>query len=203
MNKGGTPLAAATIACLLGASQMANATLLPSENVSLASRDKAAIAQLACDRLLTKNDALDAIRLLDTNQIHVEVTCESFGLIEGLPLLKVAKCDNTTGRWTCSGADAVRLHLVGREVVLSYDSPINFEIVLELANYAASVRSFNGRDVAAHISGRCYLRDGGSVPFEGAVSFDFGCGGWSGTITKDCGGERCRLFFTQWTEFIV
>ena len=202
MNKNGVSLAAATITCLLG-SQLANSTLLPSEQVSLAARDKAAIALLACNRPLGKKDVLDAIRLLETKQIHVEVTCESHGLIENFPMLKVANCENTTGRWTCSGADAVRLQLVGREVVLSYDPRIDFETVLELANYAASVRSYNGRDVAAYISGRCFLGDGSSVPFEGAVSFNFGCGGWSGTITKDCGGERCRLFFTQWEEFIV
>jgi hypothetical protein len=202
MNKSVFSLAAAAITCLLG-SQLANSTLLPSEQVSLATRDKAAIALLACNRPLAKDDVLDAIRLLETPQVLVEVTCESYGLIDSLPLLKVANCENTTGRWTCSGADAVRLQLVGREVVLSYDSRIKLETVLELANYAASVRAYNGREVAAYISGQCYLRDGQSVPFEGALSFNFGCGDWSGTITKDCGGEKCRLFFTQWEESIV
>ena len=78
--------------------------------------------------------------------------------------------------------------------MLSYDSRIDLETILEVANYAASVRSFNGYDVAAHINGRCYVGDGKSVPFEGAVSFSFGCDGWDGTITKDCGGAQCRLF---------
>ena len=203
MNKSRIPTAAATIACLLGASQQSHSTLLPSERVSLATRDKSAIAPLACTRPLTKNDVFDAVHLLDTSQIYVEVTCESSGLIEGLPALKVANCDNTTGRWACRNADAVRLQLVGREVVLSYDSHIDLKTVLEIANYAASVRLFNGHDVAAAIAGRCYVGDGRSVPFDGAVSFNFGCNDWSGSITKDCGGEKCRLFFTQFAEFIV
>ena len=106
--------------------------LLPSEHVSLATRDRFAIAQLACSRPLAKNDAMDAMRLLETNQIYVEVTCESSGLIESLPSLKVADCDNITGRWTCRSADAVKLQLVGREVFLSYDSRIDFKTVLRL-----------------------------------------------------------------------
>ena len=203
MNKSGIPIASATIVCIVTASQLAHATLLPSEDVSLATRDKSAIALLACNRPLAKSDALNAIRLLETNQIYVEVTCGSFSLIEGIPALKVANCDNTSGRWRCTSADAVRLQLVGKEVVLSYDSRLDFATVLEIANYAASVRLFNGSDVAAHIDGRCYVGDGRSVPFEGAVSFNFACGSWSGTITKDCGGETCRLFFAQWAEFIV
>src|SRR5688572_1634720 len=99
MNKSGIALVAATIACLLG-SQLANSTLLPSERVSLATRDKTAIALLACNRPLTKNDVLDAIRLLGTEEIQVEVTCEPHGFMQSLPLLKVANCENTTGRWT-------------------------------------------------------------------------------------------------------
>jgi hypothetical protein len=203
MNKSGIPIGVATLLWLLAASPLAHSTLLPSERVSLATRDKSAIALLACNRPLAKDDALDAIRLLETNQIYVSVTCESLGLIDGLPSLKVADCDNTTGRWTCRAADAVRLRLAGREVVLSYDSRIDFKTIREVTDYAASVRSFNGHDVAAHIYGRCYVGDGSSVPFAGAVSFNFGCEGWDGTITKDCGGERCRLFFTQFSEFIV
>jgi hypothetical protein len=203
MIKSGNPIAAASIACLLGASQPAHSTLLPSERVSLATRDKSAIALLACARPLTKNDSFDAVHILETRQVFVDVTCESSGLIEGLPSLKIASCDNTTGLWACRTADAVKLQLVGREVVLSYDHRIDFETVLEIANYAATVRSFNGHDVAAAISGRCYVGDGRSVPFEGAVSFNLGCNDWSATITKDCGGEKCRLFFTQFFEFIV
>src|SRR4029453_18585296 len=107
MNRSGIPIAAALIVCLIGASPLAQSTLLPSEEVSLATRDRSAIALLACKRPLATSDALDAIRLLEANQIYVEVTCESFGLINGLPSLKVANCDHTTGRWTCSSADAV------------------------------------------------------------------------------------------------
>jgi hypothetical protein len=149
------------------------------------------------------NDELQAIRLLDTQQIYVDVTCEPFGHIRGFPALKVASCDNTKGHWACSTEGAVRLQLAGREVVLSYDSRIRIETVLEIAEYAASVRSFYGHDVAAYIAGRCHISDGKSVPFEGAVSFSFGCNGWTGAITKDCGGGKCRLYFTQFSEFIV
>ena len=203
MNKSGTLIATATIAGLLLGSRAAHATLIPSEPVRLATRDKSAIALLACDRPLTKSDELEAIRLLDTQQIYVDVTCEPFGHIRGFPALKIASCDNITGHWACSTEGAVRLQLAGREVVLSYDSRIDFEAVLEIAEYAASVRSFNGHDVAAYIGGRCYVSDGKSVPFEGAVSFNFGCDGWVGAITKDCGGGNCRLYFTQFSEFIV
>jgi hypothetical protein len=203
MNKSRIPTAVATIACLLGSTQVAHSILIPSEQVSLATRDKAAIVLLACNRPLTKNDVLDARRILESKQIYVDVTCEPFGLIEDLPTLKIANCDNITGRWACSSADAARLRLMGREVLLSYDTRIDFKAALEIAHFAVSVRSFNGNDVAARIDGRCHVGDGKSVPFDGAVSFDFGCDGWSGTITKDCGGEECRLFFTQFAEFIV
>jgi hypothetical protein len=202
MNKSVTPLTAAAIACLC-ASNLAHGTLLPSERVSLATPDKAKIALLACNRPLSKKDAMNAIRLLETSQIYVDVTCESFARVDVYPSLKVASCDNTTGRWACRSSEAIIVPLVGREVLLSYDSSIDVKTVLEVANYVASVRSFNGRDVAAHISGSCRVGDGKSIPFEGAVSFTFGCEDWDGTITKDCGGERCRLFFTQFAEFIV
>jgi hypothetical protein len=182
---------------------MAWATLLPAERVSLATRDKAAIAELACQRRLARGDTLEATHLLGTNDIHVAVTCEPAGDVQGHPALKVGDCDNTAGRWTCRTAEAIRLKLAGKDIVVSYDSSLEIDSVVEIANYAASVRSFNGYDVAASIAGKCFVDDGRSVPFEGAVSFNFGCGGWSGTITKDCGGEKCRLFFTQWAETIV
>src|SRR5688572_8348358 len=199
MNKSAMTFAVVAIVCL-GTSEVAHSTLLPSEPISLATRDKVQIALLACNRPFAMHDVIDAIRLLKTTQVYVDVTCEPFGFVEGHPLLKVANCDNSTGRWTCRGSDAVRLQLGGRDVVLSYDSRIDFKLVLEVVNYAVSVRSFNGRDVAARISGRCRLGDGKSVPFNGAVTFTFGCDDWDGTITRDCGGSKCRLFFTQFAE---
>jgi hypothetical protein len=203
MKRSGPVVVAAVLASLGGMVQTAHSVRLPTERVLLATRDKSAIAIRACNRPLSKNDVLTAERILKSSQIYVEVTCEPMARVEGLPSLKIASCDNVMGRWGCVASDAVRLQLAGKEVVLSYDSRIDIKAVLEIANYAATVRLFNGRDVAAYIDGRCHVGDGRSEPYKGAVSFDFGCGGWSGAITKDCRAAKCRLFFTQFAEFIA
>lgn len=203
MRRSGAVVIAAVLASLGGMVQTAHSLLLPTERVVLATRDKSEIAIRACNRPLSKNDVLNATRILESVQIYVQVTCEPVGRVEGLPSLKIASCDNVTGQWACIASDAVRLQLAGKEVVLSYDSRIDIKAVLEIAQYAATVRLFNGRDVAAYIGRRCHVGDGRSKPYEGAVNFDFGCDGWSGAITKDCRGAKCRLFFTQFAEFIA
>lgn len=196
------PAFAALCAGLLCVSRPAQSTLIASEDVLLATRDKAAIALLACKRPLASHDALKAIRLTGTREIHVDVTCESTSQVQGLPSLRVANCNNAAGRWSCESSEAVRMQLAGKDVVLSYDSSMELSTVLEVANFAASVRSFNGYDVAAIMDGQCYVGGGTSVPFEGAVSYNIGCGNWDGSITKDCGGKQCRLFFTQLGEIL-
>jgi hypothetical protein len=89
------------------------------------------------------------------------------------------------------------------EVVLAYTEHIAPESAVEIATYASTVRSFNGRDVPAFPVGTCSISDGRSVPFKGAINFELACDGYSASITKDCWEERCRLFFTAFDELMV
>jgi hypothetical protein len=204
MRKSRIPTIAVAAVALACASLPAHSTLIASEPVSLNTSDKSAIAVLVCSRTSVKSDSFDAIRILHTKQVYVQVTCEPYGLAEGLPALRVAGCDNTAGRWACNNvSDAVRLRLAENNIVLSHDAHVSVATAVEIAKFAMTVRAFNGYDVAAHIFGRCSIGDGQSVPFQGAVSFNFGCEGWMGTITKDCGGKTCRLFFTSFDEIIA
>ena len=47
------------------------------------------------------------------------------------------------------------------------------------------------------LPGSAEIGDGHTVPFPGALNFNFTCDGPSASITKDCGGSQCRLFFTE------
>ncbi len=87
--------------------------------------------------------------------------------------------------------------------MLAYTERIAPESAVEIATYASTVRSFNGRDVPAFPLGRCSISDGQSIPFKGAINFDLACDGYRASITKDCWERGCRLFFTAFDEFMV
>jgi hypothetical protein len=194
--------AVGAVICGLGMSPQAQPTRLALEDVRLSTRDKGAISLLACGRPLTKDDSLYAIRLLGSTQIYVTVTCAPFGLVSGLPSLKVASCNNVEGRWTCRVDGALRVDLEGREVTLSYNDRIDVPSVLEIARYVASIQSFNWRAVGANVAGHCYIGGGKPMPFDGEATFSIHCEHWAGIINKDCRDGRCRLRLMQWDEMI-
>ena len=188
---------------MVGASPGAYATLAATEYVTLSARDKWALESQACGAG-RKAGKLESWRFLGgSKEIYVEIDCRPFGTIAGLPALKIATCDNTSGRWACPEiATAPRMTFATGEALLSYADSVTPETAIEIATYATTVRSVNGRDVAAQLSGRCWVYDEKSIPFEGAISFNLRCEGWEASITKDCWENRCRLFFTAFDEII-
>jgi hypothetical protein len=163
------------------------------------------VLEQSCGSTRKGSDEIEAWRYLGaTKQIYVHVICAPYGAVAGLPALKIADCDNTKGRWNCDHIlPALRIGLPAGEVVLAYSAHIAPESAVEIATYASTVRSFNGRAVPAFPVGVCAISDGQSVPFEGAINFELACDGYRARITKDCWEKRCRLFFTAFDEFMA
>jgi hypothetical protein len=169
---------------MLGASPGAHATSIANEPVTLSAGDQLALESQACG-VGHKAGQLKSRRPVgDRKEIRVEIDCVPFGTIAGLPALKIATCDNTSGRWTCPEiATALPMKFATGEALLSYADAMTPATAIEIATCAATVRSADGRDVAATLSGRC-------------------CDGWRASITRDCWDNRRRLFFTAFDEIM-
>jgi hypothetical protein len=83
------------------------------------------------------------------------------------------------------------------DLLVEYVDSVTPAAAIELVKFVSGSSTFNGQDVSVLLAGRCRISDGRTVPFPGALNFNFTCDGPSASITKDCWDSQCRFFFTE------
>lgn len=126
-----------------------------------------------------------------------DLVCSPHALIGGHPESEVWRCDrDARQRWSCDDSQRATLRRVGgRTVLLSRGDAVPAQTAVDVLRFIAVTydHTFNGRDLAAMIGGRCAVAGAGR-PFAGAESYELTCGRERLTVTRDCFQGRCRLF---------
>jgi hypothetical protein len=89
------------------------------------------------------------------------------------------------------------MNVRSEELLVEYVDSVTPAAAIELVTFVNDSSNFNGQDVSVLLAGRCRISDGHTIPFPGALNFDFSCDGPRASITKDCWDSRCRFFFTD------
>jgi hypothetical protein len=172
--------------------------MIPSDRVVLDARERAELESQVCGRG-QKAELIDAQRFHTTPPtLSALITCVPYGQIGGYPALKTGVCEKAGTEWTCKDpALALRMHVRSEELLVEYVDSVTSAAAIELVKFVSSASTFNGQNVSVLLVGRCRISDGHTAPFPGALNFNYNCDGPSASITKDCWGDRCRLFFTD------
>jgi hypothetical protein len=180
-----------------------SATLIPSEEVKLSTRERVFLQHHICG----DGQKVEQIRAerIETEPVSIlaHIVCFPHATLAGYPALKTGECEKTYGTWKCDRVlPALRMNLRSEELVLEYSDSVSPDAAVEVIKFANSASTFNGRDVSGLLVGRCRVSDGRTIPFPGAVTFSIQCQGPAAKITKDCWDRRCRMFFTDFGVWV-
>jgi len=176
----------------------ASATMIPSEKVALDARERAELESRVCGRG-RKAELIDAQRFQTRPPtLSARITCVPYGQIAGYPALKTGVCESSGAEWACKDPTlALRMQVRSKELLVEYADSVTPADAVELVKFVSSSSTFNGQNTSALLVGRCRISDGHTAPFPGALNFNYNCDGPSASITKDCWGSQCRVFFTD------
>lgn len=157
---------------------VANATIVPEDVVQLSTTDKAAIVSAACGSgNLQAAESVDAYRF--TDHVDVAVVCRPQGAVRAH-----ARCDNSTGRWTCE--DRLEYIEVRAGALSAHVAPIS-STNAEILRYLLGITSFDGRNISSMLNGTtCYI-----PPVEDDGYWRVACESVRINVAQDCVNDQC------------
>jgi hypothetical protein len=181
-----------SLACLLPT--LASAELLETVAVSLSTADRTSIVGQVCMKPVgvaaEKFDARRATSKSDNGSrpTYVNVICVAHSSVLGHRVKRIASCDNSYGRWSCTSADFLEYGLWPGPDYLELANERDIATDLEVVKSLLLSRTFQGHDLADLMQGQSC-----SVKVKTQDTWELVCGVTSINVERKCESGSCRF----------
>jgi hypothetical protein len=172
----------------------ASAELLETVAISLSTADRMSIVDQVCRRpagVSAENfDARRATSPSDNGSrpIYVNVICVAHSYVLGHRVKRLASCNNSHGRWSCTSGDFLEYGLWPGPDYLELLSGSDIATDLEVVKSLLLLRTFRGHDLADLMEGQSC-----SVKPKSQDRWELVCGVTSISVERECASGSCRF----------